>query len=82
MQWHGRSTSQTMDKGWKETWAKLKKRRSIPKPCSAQRRNEMQRMKTQELFHATRIKQAPKRAVESDKLVGNGKCINARKAMG
>ena len=41
----------------------------------------MQRMKTQELIHATRVKQAPEHAAESDKLVGNGNCMNARKAM-
>ena len=38
-------------------------------------------MKTQELIHATRIKQAPKHAAELDKPVGNGKRMNARKAM-
>ena len=38
-------------------------------------------MKTQELIHATRIKQAPKHAAESEKPVGNGKCMNTRKAM-
>ena len=38
-------------------------------------------MKTQELIHATRVKQAPEHAAESDKLVGNGKRMNARKAM-
>ena len=41
----------------------------------------MQRMKTQELIHATRIKQAPKHAAELEKPVGNGKRMNARKAM-
>ena len=38
-------------------------------------------MKTQELIHATRIKQAPKHAAELDKPVGNGKRMNARKTM-
>ena len=41
----------------------------------------MQRMKTQELIHATRVKQAPGRAAESDNPVGNSKCMNARKVM-
>ena len=38
-------------------------------------------MKTQELIHATRVKQAPEHATESDKLVGNGKHMNAKKVM-
>ena len=38
-------------------------------------------MKTQELIHATRVKQAPKHAIESDKPIGNGKRMKARKAM-
>ena len=38
-------------------------------------------MKTQELIHATRVKQAPKCAAESDKPVGNGKRMNARKVI-
>jgi len=38
-------------------------------------------MKTQELIHATRVKQAPECAAESDKPVGNGKRMNAKKAM-
>ena len=41
----------------------------------------MQRMKTQELIHATRVKQAPEHATESNKPVGKGKHMNARKAM-
>ena len=41
----------------------------------------MQGMKTQELIHTTRVKQAPKRASELDKYVGNDKCMNARKAI-
>ena len=36
-------------------------------------------MKTQELIHTTRVKQAPERAAESDKSVGNGKRMNTRK---
>ena len=38
-------------------------------------------MKTQELIHATRVKQAPEHAIESDKPIGNGKRVKARKAM-
>ena len=38
-------------------------------------------MKTQELIHAIRVKQAPKRAAESGKPVGNSKRMNARKSM-
>ena len=34
-----------------------------------------------ELIHATIIKQAPGRAAKSNKTVGNGKCMNARKTM-
>ena len=41
----------------------------------------MQRIKTYELIHTTRVKQAPKRAVESNKPVSNGKRMNAKKAM-
>ena len=41
----------------------------------------MQRRKTHELIHATRVKQAQERAAKSDKSVGNNKCMNARKAM-
>ena len=63
------------------TWAELKEGKPTPKQCPAQRRNEMQRMKTQELIHTARVKQALKYVVESDKLVGNGKCMRARKAM-
>ena len=43
--------------------------------------NEMQRMKIQELIHTARVKQAPERAAESNKPVGNGKCVRAKKAM-
>jgi len=38
-------------------------------------------MKTQKLIHITRVKQTPKHAAESNKLVGNGKCVKARKVM-
>ena len=38
-------------------------------------------MKTQELIHATRAKQAPEHATESNKPVGKGKRMNAKKAM-
>ena len=38
-------------------------------------------MKTQELIHAVRVKQAPEHATESNKLVGNGKHVRARKVM-
>ena len=38
-------------------------------------------MKTQELIHATRVKQAPEHAIESDKPIGNGKRVKAKKAM-
>ena len=41
----------------------------------------MQRMKTQELIHATRVKQASECAEELDKLAGNGKRVSAKKAM-
>ena len=70
---------QTKDE--KGTWAKLKEGKPTPKQCPAQRRNEMQRMKTQELIHSARVKQAPEHATESDKPVGNGKRVRARKAM-
>ena len=65
----------------KGTWAKLNKGKPKPKQCPAQRRNEMQRMKTQEFIHAARVKQAPEPATELDKLVGNGKRMRARKAI-
>ena len=73
------ASPQTKDKNG--TWAELKEGKPTPKQCPAQRRNEMQRMKTQELIHTARVKQALKYVVESDKLVGNGKCMRARKAM-
>ena len=38
-------------------------------------------MKTEELIHATRVKQAPERAAKSNKPVGNGKRMRARKVM-
>ena len=38
-------------------------------------------MKTHELSRATGVKQAPKCAAESDKPIGNGKCMNTKKAM-
>ena len=38
-------------------------------------------MKTKELIHATRVKQAPEHATESNKHVGNGKHMNTRRAM-
>ena len=38
-------------------------------------------MKTQELIQATRVKQAPKCVAELNKSVGNGKRMNAKKAM-
>jgi len=38
-------------------------------------------MKTEELIHATRVKQAPERAAKSNKPVGNGKHMNATKAI-
>ena len=38
-------------------------------------------MKTQELIHATKVKQTPKHATEADKSIGNGKHMNDRKAM-
>ena len=41
----------------------------------------MQRMKTQRLIHAVRVKQTLERVVKSDKLEGNGKRMRARKAM-
>ena len=41
----------------------------------------MQGMKTQELIHATGVKQAPKRGSKLDKSVSNDKCMNTRKAM-
>ena len=50
-------------------------------PSLAQRRNEMQRMKTQWLIHATRVKKTTEQAAGPDKPTGNGKRINARKAM-
>ena len=85
MHWRGRSISQPMDKEWKETWAELKKKKKKKKPtlkqCLARRRNKMQRMRTQELIHSTRVKQAPEHAAESDKPVSNGKRMNTRNAM-
>ena len=41
----------------------------------------MQRMRTQELIHAIRVKQAPEHEAESDKPVGNGKHMNVRKSI-
>ena len=41
----------------------------------------MQRMKTQELIHTARVRQALKHAAASDKLVSNGKRVRARKVM-
>ena len=41
----------------------------------------MQRMKTQELIHAIRVKQVLEHATELNKPIGNGKHMNARKAM-
>ena len=38
-------------------------------------------MKTQELIHTTRVKQALERVVESNKSIGNGKRMNVKKAM-
>ena len=70
-----------MDKGWKETWAKLKKRKPTPKKCSAWRKNEMQKLKTQELIHAIRVKQALESAAKLDKPVSNGKHMGAKKVM-
>ena len=81
MQWRGRSTSQPTNKGWKETWVELKKRKPTPKQCSTQRRNKTQRMKIQWLIHAIRVKQALEHAAELDKTTGNGKCMNARTTM-
>ena len=40
----------------------------------------MQRMRTQRLIHAVRVKRALERAVESDKPGGNGKRMKAKKA--
>ena len=73
------ASQQTKDE--EATWAKLKEGKPTPKQYPTRRRNEMQRMKAQELIHATRVKQTPERATESDKPVGNGKCMRARKAM-
>ena len=39
------------------------------------------RYKERGLIHTVRDKQAPEHAAESDKSVGNGKCMNAKKAM-
>ena len=41
----------------------------------------MQRMKTQELIHAIRVKQVLEHATELNKPIGNGKHMSARKAM-
>jgi len=38
-------------------------------------------MKTQELIHATRVKQTPEHVAGSYKLEGNGKHVRARKTM-
>ena len=46
-----------------------------------QGRNKTQRMKTQWLIHATRVKQAAERATKLDKPTGNGKHMNTRRAM-
>ena len=59
----------------------IKKRKPTPKQYPSRKRNEMQRMKAQELIHATRVKQTPEHATKSDKPVGNGKCMRARKAI-
>ena len=81
MQWRGRSTSQPTDKGWKETWAELKKRKHTPKQCLAQRRNKTQRMKTHWLIHATRVKQELEHAAELEKPASNGKHMNVKTTM-
>ena len=80
VQWHGRNTSQPIDTSWKRTWAKLKKRKPIPKQCPARRRDGMERMKAQRLIHATRVKRALECVVKSDKPRGIGKHVRARKA--
>ena len=73
------ANSRTKNK--KGTWAELKKRKRTPKQCPSRRRNVMQRMKTQELIHAARVKQKPERVVGLDKLEGNGKHVRVRKTM-
>ena len=53
MQWCGKSTSQPTDKGQKKgDMGRIKKRKPTPKQYPSQIRNEMQRMKTQELIYA------------------------------
>ena len=53
MQWCGKSTSQPTDKGQKiGDMGRIKKRTPTPKQFPSQIRNEMQRMKTQELIYA------------------------------
>ena len=81
MQWRGKSTNQPMNKGWKETWTELKKRKPTLKQCPSRRRNKIQRIKTKKLTHATRVKQAPERVPKSNKPVGNGKRMNIRTTM-
>ena len=81
MQLRGRSTSQPMDKGWKETWAKSKKRKPTPKQRPTQRRNKTHRMKIQWLIHAIRVKQAAEHVIEPGKPTGNGNRMNARMTM-
>ena len=81
-QWCGRSTSQPIDKEWKEMGAILKMKKPTPKQCPARRRNKTQRMKAQWLIQTIRVKQAAERAAEPDKLAGNGKRMNACGAMG
>ena len=48
---------------------------------SSRRRNEIQRIKTQELTHVTRVKQALEHVAKSDKPIGNAKRMNVRTSM-
>ena len=57
----------------------IKKRKPTPKQYLSQRRNVMQRMKTQELIYAAKVKQIPERAIGSDKPKGNGKRVEPEK---
>ena len=73
------ASPQMQVKEW--TWTELKKRNPISKQFPAQRRNMMERTKTQRFIRVARVKQALERAVESDKPGGNGKHVRPRKAM-
>ena len=75
----GSSTKPT-DIGKKGTWAREEKEglhlsNAQSKECKEHKPKDLC------IFHTIRVKQLPKRTVESDKCEGNGKCEKARKVM-